>query len=494
MPLERRGLSGGGFQGFVIVTLETDYLVVGAGASGMAFVDTLVAESDADVVMVDRRHRPGGHWHAAYPFVRLHQPSAFYGVNSRMLGTDSIDEVGPNAGYYECASKAEICEYYDRVLDEHLLPSGQVRFFGMSDYVGDSSGEQVFMSRLTGEKTTVRVRRKVVDATYLEASVPATHDPPYRVDATVRLVTPNELVDLSEAATGYTIIGAGKTAMDTSSWLLDNGVAPDTIRWIRPRDAWVYDRASVQPSNLLPLKLLATQVEGDALNLEAHARAKGVDDLFDRLEESGQLFRLDPEVTPTVFRGATLSKDERVGLRRIENVVRRGRVVRLTPHQIVLEQGAIPANPGEVHVDCSASGLRVAPPRPIFEAGRITLQPIRTAHIDFNAAVIAFLEASSRSDSDKNRLCPPNRYPNATVDWISMAYISMTAATRWEHEPDLAAWSEESRLNRSRGIRDHQGDASMQAALARLRENRDPALANLERLHAQAMSTSPRPT
>jgi hypothetical protein len=460
----------------------------------MAFVDTLVAESDADVVLVDRRHRPGGHWHAAYPFVRLHAPSALYGVNSRMLGSDSIDEVGPNAGYYERASKAEICEYYERVLDEQLLPSGQVRFFGMSDYVGASSGDHVFVSRLTGDKTTVRVRRRVVDATYLESSVPATHDPSYRVDATVRLVTPNELVDLSDAATGYTIIGSGKTAMDTSSWLLDNGVAPDTIRWIRPRDAWVADRGSFQPLNLLPLKLLATQVEGDALWLEAYARATSVDDLFERLEQSGQLFRLDPEVTPTVFRSAILSKDERVALRGIENVVRRGRVLRLSPDQVVLEQGTIPTGPGEVHVDCSAAGLRVAPPRPIFEPGRITLQPVTGGFIHLNAAVIAFLEASSRSDSDKNWLCPPNRYPNATVDQISGAYISMTAKSRWEHEPDLTAWLEESRLNVSRGTRDHQGDARMQAALARIRENRGPALANLERLHAQVISTSPRPT
>ena len=41
--------------------LETDYLVVGAGATGMAFTDALIGESDAEVVMVDRRHRPGGH-------------------------------------------------------------------------------------------------------------------------------------------------------------------------------------------------------------------------------------------------------------------------------------------------------------------------------------------------------------------------------------------------------------------------------------------------
>jgi cation diffusion facilitator CzcD-associated flavoprotein CzcO len=72
-------------------TLETDYLVVGAGALGMAFVDSLIEHSDADVVIVERRHRPGGHWLDAYPFVQLHQPSKFYGVNSTRLGQDRIE-------------------------------------------------------------------------------------------------------------------------------------------------------------------------------------------------------------------------------------------------------------------------------------------------------------------------------------------------------------------------------------------------------------------
>ncbi|MEM7542847.1 MAG: NAD(P)-binding protein, partial [Pseudomonadota bacterium] len=66
--------------------LKADYLVVGAGAMGMAFTDVLLTESDATVVLVDRYHAPGGHWNTAYPFVRLHQPSAFYGVNSKQLG------------------------------------------------------------------------------------------------------------------------------------------------------------------------------------------------------------------------------------------------------------------------------------------------------------------------------------------------------------------------------------------------------------------------
>src|SRR5438477_246508 len=106
-------------------TLETDYLVIGCGAAAMAFVDALIAAGDADVIMVDRRHAPGGHWNDAYPFVRLHQPSSYYGVNSLELGDDTIDASGLNEGFYEQASASEICAYYDRAMRKRLLPSGR---------------------------------------------------------------------------------------------------------------------------------------------------------------------------------------------------------------------------------------------------------------------------------------------------------------------------------------------------------------------------------
>ena len=41
--------------------IEADYVVVGAGAVGMAIADTLISDSDRTVAIVDRRHRPGGH-------------------------------------------------------------------------------------------------------------------------------------------------------------------------------------------------------------------------------------------------------------------------------------------------------------------------------------------------------------------------------------------------------------------------------------------------
>jgi len=115
-------------------TLQADYLVIGAGATAMAFVDTLLSESaDATVLMVDRQHRPGGHWNAAYPFVRLHQPSDYYGVASRELSSGGKDLAGINAGMDSLASGTEVLAHFEQVMQQRFLPSGRVRWLPMSE-------------------------------------------------------------------------------------------------------------------------------------------------------------------------------------------------------------------------------------------------------------------------------------------------------------------------------------------------------------------------
>jgi hypothetical protein len=460
-------------------TIETDYLVIGAGAAGMAFTDELIARSDADVVMVDRRHRPGGHWNNAYPFVQLHQPAPYYGVNSRRLGTDTIDTAGPNAGWYPRSSAAEICDYFGRVMNETLLPSGRVQFFGMCDYVGEKQGEHLFVSRLTGDETSVRVRRRIVDATYLETPIPSTHIPSFEVDPDVRFMPINDLVALDEPARGYTVIGAGKTAMDACLWLLDNDVAPDAIRWIRPRDAWMLDRANGQP-----LDLVTAIMEDVARQLEAAAGADSVDDLFARLEANGHLIRLDPEVEPTMYRCATISDRELEQLRSIENVVRKGHLQAIGTDELALDGGTIATDASHVHVDCTAAGLRLSPARPVFDGDRITLQQVRTCQPTFNAALLGFIEASDRDDAGRNRLAPPNPYPNASRDWIIGTYISMSAQQVWNDEPDIVTWLAGARLNAVSAMNDHFGEPEMQSALGRYVANVEPGLAKLAKFAA----------
>jgi hypothetical protein len=458
-------------------TIETDYLVVGCGAAGMAFTDSLIRASRAKVVMVDRRHAPGGHWNEAYPFVRLHQPSAYYGVNSLPLGSEQIDRHGPNKGLYERSSAPEICAYYDRVMQECLLPSGQVRYFPMCEYLG----EHRFVSRVSGAEYDVKVRKKLLDASYLEPSIPARYAPPFEIAAGACCVPVNQLASVAERPEGYVIIGAGKTALDACTWLLDVGVSPSDIRWIKPREAWFLNRAFTQGG-----ELVGTLFEGISLQVEAAAQATSIRDLFDRLEATEQLLRVDERVVPTMFKGPTVSAGELEQLRRIENVVRLGKVQRLERDRIVLDGGTIPTSPGHLHVHCAAPGLNPAPAVPIFTSDRITLQSIRTGLIPFNSALVGFVEATRDDVAAKNRLCPPNRQPDVPLDWLRGMLIGMRADYLWSKESDVADWLEQARLNPSRGLRQRRADPSLQQASARFVTSARAGLANLERLWAQA--------
>jgi hypothetical protein len=313
-----------------MTTLEADYLIVGAGAGGLAFADTLLSESPtATMIIVDERAKPGGHWVDAYDFVRTHQPAALYGVNSTPLGADSIDSTGPNAGHLELASAGEIRAYYDDVMRRVLLGSGRVSYFPSSRY--DFAERTVTRN---GVVTQVRAR-KIVDSTYVAGEIPSRHTPSYQIAEGVRHGPVNALSH--EEAQSYVIIGAGKTGMDACVHLLDRGVAPEAITWIKPQDMWLYNRAHYQPAE----HLLDEHLEGMAAQMEVAGTAQSAEEVLLRLEDAGVLMRIDRDVFPTAYRCATITQAELEQMRRINNVVRLGRVRRIEADRIVLADGEI---------------------------------------------------------------------------------------------------------------------------------------------------------
>src|SRR5262249_3513457 len=181
------------------------------------------------------------------------------------------------------------------------------------------------------------------------------------------------------------------------------------------RDAWFYDRRHFQP-----LDQVGAIMEGSALDAEAGAGATGLDHLFERLEASGRLTRIDPDAPATMFRGAMLSARGLEGLRTLEGVIRLGRVRQIEAGRVILEQGEFEIDDDTVCVDCTALGLRNAPPTPIFQADRIVLQQVRHLSPCFNAALVAFVEAHREDDEERNRLCPPNPYASSIEDWGRM--------------------------------------------------------------------------
>jgi len=451
--------------------ISTDYLIVGSGASGLAFADTLVTEEpDVELTLVDRRPGPGGHWLDAYPFVRLHTPSSYYGVNSIPLGEDRIDQSGENAGFYERATGAEVRDNFAEVASR-LTQTGRVRILTEHEHLGQGEhGEQV-RDLSTGALDDVEVRRKLVDARYLEASVPATHEPSFDVAPGARVVPVNDLPAAARSGTRYTVLGSGKTAVDACIWLLDNDVAPDRIQWVRPRDHWFHHRRHFQP-----LDLVGDIMEGISLDAVAAAEAEDVEDLFDRLEESGRLVRIDPSARATMYRITMLSPRE------IDDVVRLGRVQRIEGDRIVLSQGETNTGPDVLHVDCTAHGLRNAPATPVFQSGQIVLQQVRQNSPAFNAALIAFVEAQRSEDSDKNRLCPPNPYPSSIDDWAGLNRRTWQVEQRWLREPDISRWVAKSRLNLLRGLPDHAADPPVKAAIERFLTHVGPATERLREL------------
>lgn len=456
--------------------VETDYLVVGAGASGMAFADTLIAHTNAEVVLVDRHHRPGGHWLHAYPFVRLHQPSAYYGVESRPLGHDRIDRHGPNAGFYERASAAEICDYYSRVLDESLLPTGRLRFVGMSEYRGLGSDGHFVVSLLDGSETVVKPRRRIVDATYVQSEIPSRRVPAFTVERGVTLVPPNGLVELAEPSDRFTVIGAGKTAIDTCVWLLEQGVDADRIRWIRGRDPWQFDRAFTQP-----LDLVGSFMHLQARWVETAAAAESGRDFARRLEDAGMFVRIDAAVEPLAFRGATVSRLEIDALRTIEHVVRARRVRGIGRTAVTTDGGDIPSGPRQVYVDCTAAGVPASAARPVFAPDRITIQYVAVGLLPWCAATIGFVESTGLGDEEKNRLCPPVVFSGDSAGLGRLAYAAMRGQVARARDEAVGRWNSVSRLNPARALPDHTNEADVAESQAFIIEHTREALANLER-------------
>ncbi|WP_186510773.1 NAD(P)-binding protein [Caenimonas sedimenti] len=426
---------------------ETDYLVIGAGAMGMAFADSLFDERpDAHITLVDRRHRPGGHWNDAYSFVRLHQPSAFYGVNSRELATGAVDEVGTNRGLHEMASGQAVLDHFDQLLRQKLLASGRVRFLSMTEHAGiDGQGRQLLRSLLDGAEIAVSVRRKVVHATHTGTEVPATHAPRYQVAAGIHCVPINALPRLASPHARYTVVGSGKTGIDACLWLLQNGTDPSRIRWVMPNDAWFLDRANVQPG----AEHLPRFFGSLAAQFECVAEAESLDDLFMRLESAGQLLRLDPSVRPTKYRCATVTTQELAELRRIGNILRMGRVRSITPGQLSLDQGKADVLPGELFIDCTACGIPLQAPIPVFEDdAAIHLQYVRQCGPSFSAAFIAAVEARvAGGAAEKNAMCRPVPHPRDEAGWVTMQAITLANRQAWARHPGLMDWLENSRLD-----------------------------------------------
>lgn len=460
--------------------IETDYLVIGSGAVGMAFVDTILSETDANIVMLDDRAVPGGHWNESYPFVRLHQSASTYGVESKDLGCGRIEQSGPNAGFEELSSGPELTRYYHELMEETFLPSGRVTFLPLTRYEKDGR----IRSLVSGEEHTVQVRKKTVFANYLTTSIPATHQRSYDVAEGVACLPPNKLSLEAGKHEHFCIIGGGKTATDSIVWLLGHGCDPDRITWIVPRDAWFLNRINFQT---IDDKFFDDTVGGQARAVEIYAAAESVTDLEDRMEAAGLWQRVDTSIRPTMFHASIVTEKEIELLRKIKNVVRKGHVQRIEPGRLVMNEGDVDVPAGTLFVDCTASAFKnyVGVRTPVFQPDEIHVQVIRQFQPCYSAGLIACIEAKLPED-EKNNYARPAPGIDTVDDVLLVLAAAMENTVMWMQSPEIAEWRNNSRLDGFATLMKNADmtEPSVMQTMGSIMMNGQAAIDNLKRLAA----------
>ena len=295
-------------------------------------------------------------------------------------------------------------------------------------------------------------------------TIPATTPPPFEVADGARVVAVGELADLVTAPAAFVVVGSGKTATDGIVWLLTNGVAPDRITWVRPRDPWMLNRAVVQPDPAVFLGMGADV-------WEAAARASSLDDLYLRLEDAGVMLRIDTSLTPTMSRAPTIAQWEIDLLRTVEDVVRLGHVLAVERGRMTLAGGERRIADDALVVHCAAAGLPMPPMVPIWRREVITLQTSRAGFPCFAAALDGYVEATRSDDAEKNRLCPPNHYGDTLADWMDMNVLGARATAQFAAEPDIREWADTVALYPARIPPGHPGSDALDRARARLAEH-----------------------
>lgn len=422
---------------------RVDYLVIGAGATGMAFCDTLLhhATNPVSVLMIDQHSQPGGQWMDSYDFVRLHQPSDMYGVESVKLeqGVDK-DHLGAEA---HRATRVEILDYYDNVCqmleakyDFHFLGDTSFDMAQLDlDLLDDgdtqtASDEEEVVGHVEYKLSEGRSvwARKVVDARYLQPDLPVHIPPKFQFDPSVITCVPvNSLSrDDNHQTKYYVIIGAGKTGMDAITYLLQQkDIDPDNILWVVPNEAWITARENI--GSCMEFLHECT----NALEKEENSRNGVVissEDFFQRgfleWEKQGKVYRFDKDILPTKFKDATLSKRELALIKNVKRVVRNGRVESIDnngalhfadgttislPWSSATDSNAVS---GTAFVHCSAGAFNYSKqtknPPPVFSHNRISIQDVYgTPGFCFVGSIIGKLESMGAkfTNAEKNSMC-----------------------------------------------------------------------------------------
>ncbi|MFC6640257.1 hypothetical protein [Sulfitobacter sediminilitoris] len=275
-------------------------------------------------------------------------------------------------------------------------------------------------------------------------SIPATHTPRFDIARDVTCVPINDLPRRARDHDHFTVIGAGKTGMDAAIWLLEQGVSPDAISWVRPNDYWLFNRENIinHPSRF------TTTIGTFLKELQTLATVSNVDEYCARMEEIGVWHRIDPAITPTKFHAAVCSPREVAMLASITNVIRKGHVTDIENGKLILQDGTAEIPKNSLYIDCTASAGVVMPDNmpPIFDGDTININLIRPFQPLFSAALIALLEAKVPDDTVRAACTHTVNFHDTPAQYIAEMLPAMMNQGAWSRVPPVKEWMDRTRL------------------------------------------------
>ncbi|MEY4577681.1 MAG: hypothetical protein RL701_2384 [Pseudomonadota bacterium] len=206
-----------GYQGEEI---SCDLCIVGAGIAGLnaLFAASRHLSRQQKIVIVDRNPAPGGMWHTAYSYVRLHQPHPMFTAGN-IAWTD-----GRAPSYL--ASRDEVVAHLQRCFEICRQAVTLDARFGCvyRSHEEPAAGADVIVECVSAgpDAEPLRIRTKrLVKAFGYDIQ---TNDPLPVASSHVRSISPNDFDIASEelrtSTTPIYVVGAGKTGMDTAHELM----------------------------------------------------------------------------------------------------------------------------------------------------------------------------------------------------------------------------------------------------------------------------------
>lgn len=416
--------------------IKSDYVIVGAGAMGMAFADEIFSNSNCSITIVDKRASPGGHWQDSYSFIVTEQPAESYGVNSQEFENTSANE----EGFGHQASSNEIKAYYERLIAKYI-DSGRVHYYPNSEF----SWANHSITTNKGHTHYIEANMKYVDATLTGTELSLNHTPNFEVGDGVRCVPPNAIPKLQSNYDSVCVVGGGKTAIDSILWMLKQGRSADTIIWIKSEDAWLLNSANIQHSP----EFLHSSFEAVARQAEIVLESNSLEEVAQKLNNDKIWLRIDSEIFPGLIKGASVTEKQIDQLRLVNNVVRKGKLRAIDSQKLYFADSTEKLGSPFLLVDCSAAGIpsHKENPSDIFQRDRINLLSVRSFQATFSAAIIGKIETLNLTDKQRNRLVRPLGSMGTLNNWARNQALQNKNEMRYAMNPDLTQWLSNARLN-----------------------------------------------